>query len=273
VYVDPQLVDTGATKQFVTPQAGQSFQVGMSPAEVLANQRGQQGLNLRQEANDLTRQKLNFKQGQQTGDGYSNKPLPAAALKIQDEALSAYGAAGNIQASLDSKLKQIEDGKLKFGPLSNVTNKGLNAAGLSNEESRNYASFMSDLERLRNESLRLNTGVQTDGDAQRAWNELFQNINDTDLVKQRIQEIKSINARGSELQRLRIDGVRSNYNVAPYDLSQYDNMAPPAPAQPGGNLTNTENPPANPQRTVSRTGMMNGRKVVQYSDGSVEYGD
>lgn len=249
-YVAPQMVDTGGTKQFVTPRAGQSFQVGMSPAEVLANQRGQQGLNLRQEANDLARQSLNFKQGQQTGDGYSNKPLPAAALKIQDAALSAYGAAGNIQASLDSKLKQIEDGKLKFGPLSNVTNKGLNAAGLSNEESRNYASFMSDLERLRNESLRLNTGVQTDGDAQRAWNELFQNINDTDLVKQRIQEIKSINARGSELQRLRIDGVRSNYNAAPYDLSQYDNMAPPAPApaeQSPGALTSAQNPPANPQ--------------------------
>lgn len=246
----PVQVNDGQTTRFVEPVAGQSFQQQLSPSDILANQRGQQGLNLRQEANDLARQNLNFKQGQQTGDGYSNKPLPAAALKIQDAALSAYGAAGNIQASLDGKLKQIEDGKLKFGPLSNVTNKGLNAAGLSNEESRNYASFMSDLERLRNESLRLNTGVQTDGDAQRAWNELFQNINDTDLVKQRIQEIKSINARGSELQRLRIDGVRSNYNAAPYDLSQYDNMAPPAPApapaQPGGNLTNSENPPANP---------------------------
>lgn len=244
----PVQVNDGQTTRFVEPVAGQSFQQQLSPSDILANQRSQQGLNLRQEANDLARQSLNFKQGQQTGDGYSNKPLPAAALKIQDEALSAYGAAGNIQASLDGKLKQIEDGKLKFGPLSNVTNKGLNAAGLSNEESRNYASFMSDLERLRNESLRLNTGVQTDGDAQRAWNELLQNINDTDLVKQRIQEIKSINARGAELQRLRIDGVRSNYNAAPYDLSQYDNMAPPAPApaQPDGNLTNSENPPANP---------------------------
>ncbi len=225
-YVAPQMVDTGGAKQFVTPVAGQSFRVELSPAQVLADQRGQQTLNLRQEANDLTRQNLNFKQGQQTGDGYSNKPLPAAALKMQDEALSAYGAAGNIQTSLDSKLKQMEEGKLKFGPVSNVTNKAMNAAGMSSEESRNYASFMSDLERLRNESLRLNTGVQTDGDAQRAWNELFQNINDTDLVKQRIQEIKSINARGSELQRLRIDGVRSNYNAAPYDFSKYDNGRP-----------------------------------------------
>jgi len=247
-YQAPVQVNDGQTTRFVEPVAGQSFQQQLSPAEILANQRGQQSLNLRQEANDLARQNLSFKQGQQSGDGYSTKPLPAGALKIQDEALSAYGAAGNIQTSLDSKLKQIEDGKLKFGPLSNVANKGLNAAGMSSEESRNFASFMSDLERLRNESLRLNTGVQTDGDAQRAWNELFQNINDTDLVKQRIIEIKGINARGAELQRLRIDGVRSNYNASPYDFTPYDKTAPVVPAQQEGQLTSSQNPPANPTR-------------------------
>lgn len=61
-YVAPQLVDTGATKQFVTPAAGQSFSVGLSPAEILANQRGQASLALREqnnrilaEANDINR--------------------------------------------------------------------------------------------------------------------------------------------------------------------------------------------------------------------------
>jgi hypothetical protein len=272
-YVAPQMVNRGNVMGWEIPQAGKTYEVGMTPAQLDAQNRGWANVGLRQDANDLTKDRIDFDKGQQSGDGYSTKPLPAGALKIQDEALSAYGAAGNIQTSLDSKLKQIEEGKLKFGPLSNVANKGLNAAGMSSEESRNFASFMSDLERLRNESLRLNTGVQTDGDAQRAWNELFQNINDTDLVKQRISEIKGINARGAELQRLRIDGVRSNYNAAPYDFTPYDKTAPVVPAQQEGQLTNEQNPPANPSRTVSRTGMMNGRKVIQYSDGSVEYGD
>lgn len=61
-YVAPQMVDTGDRKQFVTPTAGQSFAVGLSPAEVLANQRGQASLHLRaqnnrilQDANDINR--------------------------------------------------------------------------------------------------------------------------------------------------------------------------------------------------------------------------
>lgn len=61
-YVAPQLVDTGDRKQFVVPTAGQAFDVGMSPAEALANQRGQASLHLRaqnnrllQDANDINR--------------------------------------------------------------------------------------------------------------------------------------------------------------------------------------------------------------------------
>ena len=220
-YVPPQVVDTGDKKQFVTPVSGLSFNVGMSPSERDSSARGWQSVGLRQEANDLSRQRLQFDKGQQQG-GYSTKPLPAVAVKIQDEALGVLGAAGTLDQILSEKDRQIESGTLNFGPVDNLVNKARNAAGFSSEESRNLASFQSDMERMRNESLRLNSGVQTDGDAQRAWNELFQNINDPELVRQRIQEIRSINKRAVELQRLRIDGVRSNYNAAPYDFSKYD---------------------------------------------------
>jgi len=47
-YVAPQLVDTGDKKQFVTPQAGQSFNVGLSPYQ-------NQSLNLRGESNAILR--------------------------------------------------------------------------------------------------------------------------------------------------------------------------------------------------------------------------
>jgi hypothetical protein len=152
------------------------------------------------------------------------KPLPASALKMQQTALDAIGVAGGINADLKALESQITDGSLSFGPLSNLLNAGRNAAGASSKESRNFATFRSNMERLRNESLRLNTGVQTDGDAQRAWNELFQNINDTDLVKQRLQEIQRINQRGSELQKLKIDQVRANYGYEPLDVSPQMNQ-------------------------------------------------
>lgn len=160
------------------------------------------------------------KAAQETANGgYSAKPLPAAALKMQSEAVDAINTASGINSQLDSVAKQIEGGKLDFGPVSNAVSGARNWAGMSNEQSRNLASFRSTIEKLRNDSLRLNTGVQTDGDAQRAWNELFTNINDTDLVKQRLIEIQSINKRAEHLQRMRVDQIRGNYNLPPMEIN------------------------------------------------------
>jgi hypothetical protein len=167
----------------------------------------------------------------------SSKPLPPNALKMQQEALDAIGTSSSINADLGALEKQIETGKLKFGPVSNLINKGRNTLGASTEESRNFGSANATLERLRNESLRLNAGVQTDGDAQRAWSELIQNVNDTDFVKQRLAEIKNINKRGAELQQLKIDGIRANYGHEPLDTSAQRNVPPAlntAPAAGGG---------------------------------------
>lgn len=152
----------------------------------------------------------------------SLKPLPAPALKMQQQSLEAISTASNTQADLSAIQSQIDTGKLKFGPVSNLTNRGLNALGMSTEESRNFSSFKSSLEKLRNDSLRLNTGVQTDGDAQRAWNELFENISDTDVVKQRLAEIKKLNERAVVQHKLNIDGIRANYGQSGLDTSAYE---------------------------------------------------
>lgn len=166
------------------------------------------------------------------------KPLPAAALKMQQESLDAIGTASGINADLSAIETQIKDKKLTFGPVSNVISTARNAVGASTEESRNLASFRTNLEKLRNDSLRLNKGVQTDGDAQRAWNELFQNINDTELVKQRLSEIKRLNDRAVQLRKMDIDGVRANYNQEPLDTSAYSQQ--PASLNRG----NKQAPPA-----------------------------
>lgn len=148
---------------------------------------------------------------EKTKTGGSEKPLPVGALKMRVEAQDAADTAEGINERLGGVEKKIKDGKLSFGPVSNLLNTGLNAAGMSTEGSRNLASFKSELEKLRNDSLRLNKGVQTDGDAQRAWNELFQNINDTELVKQRLSEIKQINARAKNLRLMEVDTIDRNY--------------------------------------------------------------
>lgn len=172
------------------------------------------------------------------------KPLPTTALKMIQESKDAIGTASGINSDLGSIYQQIEDGKLSFGPVSNLLSAGRNAAGLSSENSRNYASFKTSLEKLRNDSLRLNKGVQTDGDAQRAWNELFQNINDTQLVKERLQQIQRLNDRAVQVRQLDIDGVLQNYGRDPMDTSGYTNQ--PSAISAGGNAPRQNAPSPKP---------------------------
>jgi hypothetical protein len=167
-----------------------------------------------------------------TGD----KPIPASVVKQQDAIIDRLTTARSIQSDMAAFARQIDEGKLDFGPVRNLVNQGRNLAGASNEESRNFASFKSGLEKLRNDSLRLNTGVQTDGDAQRAWSELFQNINDRDLVRQRLREIEAINARGAQLQEYRLQVLRGNFGAGalpPPPQMQAPSAAPAATPAPG----------------------------------------
>lgn len=257
-YVAPVQVNQGDKVTFARPQAGVSLPVGMSPSERDSSARGWAGINIQRQA-----EARQADAAKTAAAGGPSKPLPASALKMQQESLDAIGISSSINADLGSIAKQIDTGKLSFGPIDNLVNTGRNMAGYSSENSRNFASFKSTLERLRNESLRLNAGVQTDGDAQRAWNELFQNINDTGLVKQRLAEIQNINKRGADLHRLRVDSIRSNYNAGPLDVEAYREQPAAVGATPAGK----------PAKTVKRTGTSNGRKVVEYTDGSIEYAD
>ncbi|MET3372025.1 hypothetical protein ABIC89_001066 [Variovorax boronicumulans] len=209
--VKDQLEQEWKEREYTTPKASAVLQAETSRANnadtVAATKRGQ---DLRASSSAATAEQKKVL-----------KPMPAAALKMQQEGLDAIGTASSINADLGAIEKQIQDKKLDFGPISNLKNAARNASGFSSEESRNFASFKSNLEKLRNDSLRLNKGVQTDGDAQRAWNELFQNINDTEVVKQRLAEIKRINERAVELRKLDIDNVRINYGHDPMDTSAY----------------------------------------------------
>lgn len=194
-----------------------------------------------------------------------SKPMPAAALKMRQDAVDAIGTASSMSADLGALASQIEDGKLKLGPLGNMVSETRNFLGESNENSRNYQSFKATLERLRNESLRLNKGVQTDGDAQRAWNELLTNINDPDVVVQRLREIDAINRRAMELQQFNLDLIEQNYGSQPTDTA-------PLRAQPAAIGAGTGSSAA--RKTVVRTGRdATGRKVLQFSDGSISYAD
>jgi hypothetical protein len=150
------------------------------------------------------------------------KPLTAPALKMQNEALDIIGTAKGINADLGAVEKQLDSDQIKLGPIENLKSQARNYAGFSSPESRNFSSFKATLEKQRNDSLRLNKGVQTEGDAQRAWNELFNNLNDKEVVKQRLQEIQKINERAADLQKLQVDQIRANFGAPPVEFDKFE---------------------------------------------------
>lgn len=178
-------------------------------------------------ATKLAREKFEW---EKSGGKAPSKPLPPNVLKMQLEETDAIGTASGINADLGAIEKQLDSGKLKLSYAENLRstlkNQNLPFVSGSDENSRNFATFQSTLEKLRNDSLRLNKGVQTDGDAVRAWNELMANINDGGVVKQRIGEIRNLNARAVQLRKLNIDNIRANYGHDPLDVTGYQNLAP-----------------------------------------------
>lgn len=194
--------------------------------------------------------------------------LPTPALKMQQEALDAIGTSAAIKSDIGSIRSQIDSGKLKLGLLSNLAGEAKNRIGMSDENSRNLASFKATLEKMRNDSLRLNKGVQTEGDSVRAWNELIANINDPEVVKQRLSEIEAINERGVNLQRLNVDTIRQNFGAGPLETDEFTKQ----PAVVGGNKGGGSVINALPQG-AKQIGTSGGKPVYQTPDGKKFIGE
>ena len=161
--------------------------------------------------------------------GAPTKPPPAAVLKLDQEDLDAIGVASSISADMAALRKQLEGApgqapSLQLGPFENLVSQGRNLAGMSTSNSQNYATMRAMLERMRNQSLLLNKGVQTEGDAQRAWNEMFTSLNDPEVVKKRLQEIEGINSRAVALREANIAMRRSTLGLDPVDTTAFKNV-------------------------------------------------
>ena len=198
------------------------------------------------------------------------KPMPVAALKLQDENLESIASVSGINSDLSNFVKQIDSGSLNLGFLANALSGAKNFAGMSDEQSRNLQSFKSTLEKMRNASLLLNKGVQTDGDAQRAWNELVTNINDPKVVRQRLIEIQALNARAAKLKMAKNNVLRRNYGAQEMDYSPYLNQNSAIDAGATVNTTKTLNKlPAG----ATQIGTSKGKPVYQTPDGKKFIGD
>lgn len=142
--------------------------------------------------------------------------LPVGALRLVDDANQALAATGESDAIVTNAISALEKGEVNLGPIDNTVSRARNATGMSSKNSRAYADLRQTLEKLRNNYLLLAKGVQTEGDAQRAWNsEIGENVqNDNKLALQQLKKAKAMLDRAKAAQQNRINAVYKNYGGA-----------------------------------------------------------
>lgn len=242
-YVAPQLVDTGDRKMFAAPTAGQSFAVNMSPGEQAANSRGWAGIGLRGEQNDIMRQQV-----QATRDlGLQEKALKVDALRSAQE--ERKRALDGQRASVSSQIGVIDKALNHPGRET--------AVGLSGKvDPRNYVPGTD----------ATNFQVLMDQIGGAAFLQAFDSLKGGGQITE-VEGKKATDA----IARLNRSQSGPEFEQSLKDLRE---VMAAGQARLGG-AASQQAPAAQPAApTIRRTGRdASGRKVIQYSDGRIEYGN
>lgn len=155
--------------------------------------------------------------------GDSGKPLPVGALKDLLAVEDALGGTAVLNDIIQKNAARLADGTLKISPQNAALAWGRTGLGMATEGDVALNEWKSDLTKIVNESLRLNKGVQTEGDAQRAANELM-SANDPRTAAAALARLAKFNRQAVELHTRKQDIINANYGrsgtpgVAPRDF-------------------------------------------------------
>ena len=161
-------------------------------------------------------------------DKKQSKKLDTAGFKYENEQFGLLDLNLNLASQTQNYIDLINEGKLEFGLFEGIgdTINTLNPLTDVSEETINSRNFEAFLNKLRNDTLRLNKGTQTEGDAQRALDEIanFYDKGDTKTVKSRLQELLKINKVAAEERKRNINRIRNNQNVEEFDFKNYNSL-------------------------------------------------
>ncbi len=146
--------------------------------------------------------------GKSAGGG--EKPLPVGALKELLGIEDALGGTSVLNDIIQKNAERIKNGTLKVGPADTLGANFRTALNMSTDEDVARKEWQADLTKIVNESLRLNKGVQTEGDAQRAAEELM-GASDQKTVAAALKRLAGFNRSAVELQRRKQDLINGNY--------------------------------------------------------------
>lgn len=148
--------------------------------------------------------------GGRGGAGGGEKPLPVGALNKLLEVEEALGGTEVLGGIIAKNRSRLENGTLQVGPLQSLIGSVRTGLGVAGDSDVALNEWNSDLTKIVNESLRLNKGVQTEGDAQRAANELM-NARDAKTIKAALGRLEGFNNQAIQLQRRKEALINSNY--------------------------------------------------------------
>jgi hypothetical protein len=135
----------------------------------------------------------------QLAAGKDQKVLPAGALKMESENITSAYEANQLASQVDSQMKSLIASGIKFSPVKNAQLAAKSALGATTPEVLAYNDFAQFRTKLVNDTLRLNKGTQTEGDAVRAANELTNAKSTQDIIRS-LQKIRDINAQAVAMQ-------------------------------------------------------------------------
>ena len=150
-----------------------------------------------------------------------NINLTDKQIESQTEDLDNITATNDLLADTDGFLDLIDGGMLEFGALDRMGDAIALSTGLGDtQEARNSAAFDRYISRLRNELLRMAKGVQTDGDAQRAIDEIVSatESRDTEAVKQALEDLRKVQQRTIKRYRQKVQNRRKAKGLDEYDF-------------------------------------------------------
>ena len=122
------------------------------------------------------------------------KPLPPTALKLESEDLTTAFDATRLSDQIDKQIQSITGSGIKFNLVGNAKLAMQSAAGATDPETLAYNDYNRFVQRMTNESLRLNKGTQTEGDAVRAIKELSTAKSTQDVVRA-LETLRELNAQ------------------------------------------------------------------------------
>jgi hypothetical protein len=197
----------------------QQAQLNLFKDQGLAN--SEQSLNIQraqlrlQEQNNTFQQQMKLDAEKRKEETARTKPLPSYLAKEEETDYGTATAATNLASDANNFINRIKSGEIKFGLKDKASIRTRQAFGSQDPDVLAREDYDKFLKVLTNESLRLNKGTQTEGDAVRAAKEL--------------ESSESAAAAASAMRRLVEINVRRTQNAADDVLRRRRNANFPAP--------------------------------------------